>query len=557
MSNNCIECKKSINNIVSCPYCNYFLCKNCFQNKILNQILVYYCPSCNKQLDFNFLYDNFTKEFITKDLYQNYTKHLKYILDYNILQYYTNLYNLCQNISKVYQTLSDNNVKYDNYYFRLPVDYDNYKYKNLEDVNKELYDKLQTLYQLVKEYITFNVFLKIFNYSNTEAMFKIFLFFNFINGKQNELINNFHFKINKPIMEIKYKEYCSKYKYTNKYHQINSLIESLNFELKSDYKELFENNNNYIQCPKCNKKINKTFDYKFICCSGCLTFFNSDNLQVLQTTDNILYFKWLLKNNFIDDAILRNILSLEKYYHKEEFEKHLKNFPKFYDKYYEQFKVLKNNEPISYKQSLRVINKQNFNTQELFTNFSKLLNLKHKPINNGKFTEYIVKYTFKLIDDKQFNKLMNTQYCIKFYTDFYNNIYDHLIDNVNNVFKLINIKEKRKEKRNENIYIKETNKVIKSYNDTFIKFYKTYSKFNIDLIDNNYCFYKYNGKNYELKDENKGKIDDDNLNNNYNNKINKLVDNNQELIQENNLDNNQINKKNNSIDNNQELIQES
>ncbi len=204
MSNNCINCNKQLINKVICPYCNYSLCKNCFQNKILNQVLVYYCPSCNKQLDFNFLYDNFTKEFITKDLYQNYTKHLKCILDYNVLQHYTNLYNLCQNISKVYQILSDNNVKYEDYYFKLPVDYNNYKYKNLEDVNKELYNKLQTLYQLVKDYITFNVFLKIFNYSNTEAMFKIFLFFNFINDKQNELINNFHFKINKPVMEIKY-----------------------------------------------------------------------------------------------------------------------------------------------------------------------------------------------------------------------------------------------------------------------------------------------------------------------------------------------------------------
>lgn len=518
MSNNCIECKKSINNKVICPYCNYFLCKNCFQNKILKQCLVYYCPSCNKQFDFNFLYDNFTKEFITKDLYQCYINFLRSIIDYNILQHYTNLYNLCQNISKVYQILSDNNVKYEDYYFKLEFDYNTHKYKNLKETNKELYDKLHNLYQTVKDFITFNVFLKIFNKNISKSMIEIFLHFNFINDNQDDLINNFHFIMNKIEIEMNYKNYYATHKNISKYNQIQKLIESLDFEFKTNYNELFEFNSNYIQCPKCNRKINKTFDYNIICCSDCLTLFNSDNLEVLQTSDNILYFKWLLKNNFIDDAMLRNILSLEKHYNKQDFENYLLNVPKFYNKYYKTFKILKNNDPITYKKCLQVINKTNFNSKELFINFSKLLKLKHKPMNNGKFTEYIIKYTFKLIDDKQFNKLMNNQYCIKYYTDFYNNIYDNLIDNINNVFKLINIKE------NENICIKETNKVIKSCNDTFIKYYKTYSRFNIELIDNNYCFYKYNGKNYELKDESKDKINDENF------------DNKQELIQENKQD---------------------
>lgn len=58
--------------------------------------------------------------------------------------------------------MNDNNINYEDYCFELEIDYNTHKQNNLEETNKELYDKLQNLYQLVKDFITFNVFFKNF-----------------------------------------------------------------------------------------------------------------------------------------------------------------------------------------------------------------------------------------------------------------------------------------------------------------------------------------------------------------------------------------------------------
>ena len=82
---NCINWNNQLINKVNCPYCNYSLYKNCFQNILLNQILVWYCPNCNKQFDFNFLFNNFSEDFIKNNLQQNYVNFLRYFIDYNTL----------------------------------------------------------------------------------------------------------------------------------------------------------------------------------------------------------------------------------------------------------------------------------------------------------------------------------------------------------------------------------------------------------------------------------------------------------------------------------------
>lgn len=80
-------------------------------------------------------------------------------------------------------------------------------------------------------------FLKIFNKNTSKNIIKIFLHFIYINDNQDNLINNFHFMMNK--IEMDYKNYYTIHKKDSKYNQIHKLIELLNFEFKTNYTKLF------------------------------------------------------------------------------------------------------------------------------------------------------------------------------------------------------------------------------------------------------------------------------------------------------------------------------
>ena len=80
------------------------------------------------------------------------------------------------------------------------------------------------------------------------------------------------------------------------------------------------------------------------------------------------------------------------------------------------------------------------------------------------------------------------------------------------------------------------NDIIKNYNETFLKYYKINSKFNIELIDNNFCFYKYDGKNNKIKTK-------------WINKIINLIDNKKDNEKDNEKDNKKDNEKDNKKDN--------
>jgi hypothetical protein len=63
---NCNNCKKNIENKVSCYKCNFIVCKNCIQNYLLSEdnIINPNCINCKINFDFNFIKTNFPKNFI-------------------------------------------------------------------------------------------------------------------------------------------------------------------------------------------------------------------------------------------------------------------------------------------------------------------------------------------------------------------------------------------------------------------------------------------------------------------------------------------------------------
>ena len=60
----------SLSNFIKCNYCNNLICINCAKRWLLKQTMAYTCPFCKKGWDWNFIFSNFSKDFINKDLKQ-------------------------------------------------------------------------------------------------------------------------------------------------------------------------------------------------------------------------------------------------------------------------------------------------------------------------------------------------------------------------------------------------------------------------------------------------------------------------------------------------------
>ena len=98
----------------------------------------------------------------------------------NLIDYYT-----LNVIDKVYRTLIDNNIEI---YDILPHGF----WVNKSELTKDDLQKLYNVYQYVKQFISFNSFLLFLNRYHMDDFYKLFIMYNFVKGKKDEIISKYH-----------------------------------------------------------------------------------------------------------------------------------------------------------------------------------------------------------------------------------------------------------------------------------------------------------------------------------------------------------------------------
>ena len=58
--------------IIKCIKCGRNICEECGERWLMLESIIYTCPLCKENWDFNFIYNNFTKRFINNKLKNNY-----------------------------------------------------------------------------------------------------------------------------------------------------------------------------------------------------------------------------------------------------------------------------------------------------------------------------------------------------------------------------------------------------------------------------------------------------------------------------------------------------
>ena len=92
------------NNKITCLKCGKSICEECGERWLLLESIVYTCPLCKENWDFNFIYNNFSKKFINNKLKNNYGQICYEFDKQNHLLIYQNY---LQKIIKTFKTLID------------------------------------------------------------------------------------------------------------------------------------------------------------------------------------------------------------------------------------------------------------------------------------------------------------------------------------------------------------------------------------------------------------------------------------------------------------------
>lgn len=228
---------------------------------------------------------------------------------------------------------------------------------------------------------------------------------------------------------------------------------------------------NVKNCPKCEVPIFKTDGCDHMWCPECHTMFNWSNLKITKTTTNPLYFEWLRSQG----------ITPERYNHPDA-----------------QPLINECERQLNFNECIKIISSYDFKNKEKLINFVSNLELKTKPLNDGKLNMNRIKYVFKLIDENKYKKFITTQYLSKFFIDCYNNIIINTIFMISNLFHQINndIKQYNNNKINqkydklikiikinEDNYINQIKEIINIHNNSINELNKIYPSIVIENID--------------------------------------------------------------------------
>ena len=283
---------------IICNHCNNSLCLTCAKKWLIDQSVTYTCPFCKKGWDWNFIFSNFPKDFIDKDLKQLYAKicndlHMAVFVHPLILEK-----EFVENLNKMFRILATNkftmkNIEDFNKIYIPHSYYDNHIY-TIQSYNKEYYYKYHSycsskyditnkqinpilkMYKLINNIIDFNIFIRMFankNNGNTfkSKLYEIYLLYNMYLDKYDEVINLNSFlniiMLKNTINLKKFKQennFLTKYDLVKKIHKIlvkykSFLQNSIKQQPKSNLKcfkpncdGTIEKHNHQLICMKCN-----------------------------------------------------------------------------------------------------------------------------------------------------------------------------------------------------------------------------------------------------------------------------------------------------------------
>lgn len=240
---------------------------------------------------------------------------------------------------------------------------------------------------------------------------------------------------------------------------------------------------NVKNCPKCEVPIFKTDGCDHMWCPECHTMFNWSDLKITKTTTNPLYFEWLRSQGITPQRY--NHPDAQPYIHDCE-------------------------RQLNFNDCMSIISKYNFKNKEKLINFVSNIELKIKPLNDGKLNMYRIKYVFKLIDENKYKKFITTQYLSKFFIECYNNIIVNTVYMISNLYHQINndieqydnnkINQKYNKsikliKINEDNYINQIKEIINIHNNGINELYKLNPSIVIENINiDTFNIEKYNSK---------------------------------------------------------------
>ena len=179
---------KNVAEQVICPFCQLKICQECVQRWLLMEKVAYSCPNCKKGWNFSFIYNSLPLKFINDSLKPNYAEICKVIDSQQYLQPYIDKVNFCKNINNVYRILIEHKINYNEYNYEFNNYYRYGRYSSEIPANK--LQKILEIYPLVKDYIIFDLFVKLFNNYNNKSLYSIYLLYNYINKTTNDIINN-------------------------------------------------------------------------------------------------------------------------------------------------------------------------------------------------------------------------------------------------------------------------------------------------------------------------------------------------------------------------------
>ena len=179
---------KNVADIIICPFCQLKICQECIQRWLLMEKVAYSCPNCKKGWNFSFIYNSLPLKFINDSLKPNYAEICKVIDKQQYLQPYIDKVNFCKNINNVYRILIEHKINYNEYNYEFNNNFYYGRYTSEIPANK--LQKIIEIYPLVKDYIIFDLFVKIFNNYNSRSLYSIYLLYNYINKTTNDILNN-------------------------------------------------------------------------------------------------------------------------------------------------------------------------------------------------------------------------------------------------------------------------------------------------------------------------------------------------------------------------------
>ncbi len=258
-----IECPICFNefdnekNIITCQYCQYKCCKECAKKWLLQQLNEFKCinVNCKKTWNIEFICNNFSIKFFNNELKNNYAE-ICYIAEKQFhINKYINIRDFCNNLNYIFKTILDNNINFKKYTFYYKTTWGGpYRSEYIIDniYSYSLYN-LMELHNLFKEYISFNMFYKLFSLYELEIfinVLSIFIYYNIISDNTSIFKDTFEkvlkkiYPLIKSMLNIEFPSYMSK--------PNNNIIYFFQNQLKIDNKnsidlQIFINTYNHIK----------------------------------------------------------------------------------------------------------------------------------------------------------------------------------------------------------------------------------------------------------------------------------------------------------------------